>query len=543
MHRDLWIYLLIAGLALGAYAPLRHNAFVDFDDQAHVVADAVVGAPLGLSTLEGALELSRDGVYWQPITVVSLAVTHAVFGFDPVAFHLENLAWHVASALLVFLGLRAATGARGRSALVALLFAVHPLNVESVAWAVERKNVLAAFFGLLAVGLYLRFARTRSRWAYAAMLAAAAVSLAAKPILLPLPALLLALDVWPLQRRWTWALLLEKIPVALLSVGVAAVIMAALRGLPRGELPALALRLGNAALVPWRQILHVAWPLELAVFYPYPLALPLWLPIAAAVGLAGVTVAVVRLRARAPYALAGWMWFLAALVPTLGITQAGQWAAVADRHAYVAVLGLLVAVVWGGAELARRVPARLQLVVGAAAVAACAVLTTLQVETWRDTVTLFARARETQGADPSICFGLGKGLLDAGDGRGEAYLLEAVGLAPGHAGAHNELGRWCFRSSRHEEAVGHFSRALMADPMHAAARGDLGGALNQLGRFHETIAVLRASALLPEGRFNLGVAYVATGQRDCAMREAEALSADAPELAAGLARYVVSVGL
>lgn len=567
-----------------AYLPISGNDFLLWDDDALILENPLVAAPLGLDTLVGAFRLGGSS-YWQPVTVLSFAVDHAIFGYDPVAFHLENVAWHAAAALVLFAALLEATGTLGRSFVAAALFAVHPINVESVAWAVERRNVLAAFFGLLAVLCHVRAVRGRRGIWHAAAVASAAVSLLAKALLLPLPVLLLALDVWPLKRFGVVPLrrlIVEKLPLASLCAAVAVVVSLSLTPFRGGAQPALSLRLANAAVALVRQLAHIAVPVGLSPFYEYPRAIPAWQVGGALLVLAGLAAAAWRLRERAPYLLAGGGWFAAALAPTLGLVQAGAWPALADRHAYVAAIGVLVATTWGlAALLSSRPAARMALAV--VAIGAVAALTSLRVPLWRDTVTVLRRAVQTAPTSAHVHYALGTALVRAsppqlGEGiehlelavrldpsdhlarenlgialgqagltdRAIEILAAAIRLAPGSARAHAGLGKLLLDAQRYDEAAASLRRALELAPGDREAYTNLGVALNRSGRFDESIAHLSASPELlrrsPEARFNLGVAQAATGRVSEALREAQALRAVAPQLAASLEAFIGSVG-
>lgn len=576
----------LIALTFLAYLPVVGNGFLLWDDDALILENPLVAAPLGLDTLAGAFRFNAS-TYWQPVTMLSFAVDRAVFGYDPAAFHLENVAWHAAAALVLLAVLVETTGALGRSFVAAALFAVHPINVESVAWAVERRNVLAAFFGLAAVLAYVHAARGRRAIWHAAVLACAAVSLLAKALLLPLPLLLLALDVWPLRRVGSVPLrrlVGEKLPLAALCAGVAVVVSLSIAPFRAVQPPPLSLRLANAVVAPVRQLAHAAVPVALSPFYEYPRAIPAWQLIGALLVLGALVFAAWRLRERAPYLLAGGGWFVAALAPTLGLVQAGAWPALADRHAYVAVIGVLVAATWGAASLLSSRPAAARIALAAVAIGAVTVLTALQVPLWRDTVTLLRRAVQTAPTSAHVRYALGSALVRAtppqlaegiehlelaarldpadhlarenlGIALGQAGLTErgieslaaAIRLAPDHARAHAALGKLLLDAERYDDAAASLRRALQLAPGDGEAYINLGVALNRMGRFEETIAHLTGSpdllARSPESRFNLGVAKAATGRTSEALREAHGLRAVAPQLAASLEAFIAGVGL
>jgi len=520
----------IVAVATGAYYPLTRNEFVDYDDLGHIVADPVVTAPFDAETIRSAFSVSRAVAYWQPLTVVSLAADHAIFGSNPLGYHLENLFWHLATSLVVLALFYRATREFWRAVAVAALFATHPIAVESVGWAIERRAVLAGFLGLASFLAYSEWTRRRVPWRYLASLLLFAGSLLAKGLLLPGAAMLLAFNFWPLRRSDWKRSILEAIPFAAIGIAVGGAVLHTIGPDLPGE-PPLSLRLENALVLPFRQLLHLAWPLDLGVYYPYPLQVPAWQWVLAGAGWLAISAGAFALRRRAPYLLFGWAWFVVALLPTLGLKQRGQWAALADRHAYLAALGAYAAAVWGVADLARRGHRFLAPALAGVALVALSALTVRQVGFWKDTVTLFARADEVADRpDEYVKYGLGKALVDEGRfEEGEAFLRQAIAIAPTHYEACYALGRAYLLDGKGRDAMAaEFLRsAIYLDPKHVGARATLGSALNRLGRYSDTVALLEDGPFVPEARFNLGVAYASLGQPDLASKQALALG-DSP---------------
>lgn len=539
--------LIAAALALlvaVGYARIVRNGFVDFDDLVYIVDDPIVSGPFGAGTLADAFSTNGNGAYWQPVSVLSLAADHALFGASAVAYHLENVALHFGAAFLLFLLLVRTTGAFWRPAFTASLFAIHPVAVESVAWAIERRMLLATLLGLAALLAYVRWVRGRDAWAYGTSVILVALSLMAKAALVAAPALLLVLDTWPLGRKETRSrLLVEKLPFAAVCGAIAIVV---LRSLKSGETPAaFPLRVANAVVLPFRHLAHLAWPTELSVYYPYPAEIPGWHVALAAAGLAAITAAVVACRRSAPHLLFGWTWFLLALLPTLGFRQVGWWAALADRHAHLAAIGVYVAAVWTAADALRRVRSRVAVAVAGAAAAGVLVLaltglTVRQVGFWQDTVTLFERARSVAGApEVHIEYMLGKSLIGAGRfDEGEKHLLEALALAPDQFEALHALGR-AYIGRFDEDATHLLTRAVRVKPRDADARAALAYALNRLRRFQEAVELYRrASPGTPEGHANLAVALASLGDFEGATRECATLPL---EMRAGVERYMAAL--
>ena len=504
--------VLAAGLL--AYAPLPGNSFVGWDDDVLIQLDPVVAGPVGWHTVEGAFSFRKE-LYWHPLSVLSLAATRAAFGPDPVAFHLENLAWHLAAALVILLALAAATGRLGRATFVAALFAVHPVNVESVAWAAERRNVLAVFLALASAAAYLHWARRGRALAWALSLLLAALAFLAKPLVLVLPGLLLALDAWPLARlrprepgRWV-RLAVEKWPFLLLATVTAVVVDRSLVGYPHEAPRPLALRAANAVVAVARQVLQLVAPLDLAPFHEYPTRIEAGALAASALLLVAITVVAVRSWRSRPYLLAGWAWFLLGMLPSLGLRQVGVWPAFADRHAYLAEVGLLWILVWGAADLSDRIlgegrAARLATgVLGAAVVGTLALATANLVPTWKDSATLFARAVERAPRTAVFRYNLGVALASSTPPRpGDAALQfsEAVRLDPGYYQARTNLGLALLSTGRLDEGLAELREAARTAPDDPQVHLVLGQVLQRLGRGDEAARELARAVELSRAR-------------------------------------------
>ncbi len=403
----------LLGLTAAAYLPLWDNEFVDFDDEPYIVANPGVSAGLTWSGLSWAW--TNDTVpYWMPLTWLSFQFDAHCFStrdaqgqavLSPAAFHGQNLAWHAASVLLLFgLWLRL-TGARWRSFLIAALFAVHPMHVESVAWAIERKDVLSVFFGLLTLWAYVRYLEKPGWKRYLPLGTAFLLSLLSKPMLMTLPFVLLLLDYWPLRRTSLGGpssatfrrLLREKVPLFALAALFA--IMTLASRFDHGALVSLddvslTARAANALTAYGWYLFRTFAPVRLAVLYPHPNGN--WSPPAALAG-AGALLSLTALSLwqarRRPWLIAGWLWFVATLVPVIGLAQGGK-QAWADRFSYWPHIGLFVAVVWGLGELVERcrIPARLAGVVAALVLGCLGALTWFQVGYWRNTPALWQHA-------------------------------------------------------------------------------------------------------------------------------------------------------
>jgi tetratricopeptide (TPR) repeat protein len=571
-HRDAppsaWLVLALLLATAAAFSPVVRNGFISMDDDVFVTANPMVARGLRAETVSWALR-TTELANWYPLTRLSHLLDVSLFGMRAGGHHAVSLLWHAAAAAVLFLALRLATGAPWRAFLAAALFALHPLQVESVAWAAERSMVLSGFFLALTLWLWVRHARSPAPHRLAAALAAFALGLAAKPTLVTLPFLLLLLDLWPLGRLGApggapWRVapaalgrrLLEKAPFFALSAASCAVTLATQEGggamgAAAARLP-LALRLGNAGIAYARYTGKLLWPAGLAVYYPHPAAgLQSGAAAAAWLGLGLATAAALLALRRRPWLAAGWLWFAGALVPMAGLVQVGS-QAMADRYAYLPSIGLFVALAWTASEAA----AALRLRGPAAAACALALLaalggaTALQARLWRDSGTLYAHALAVTRDNFVIENNLGNELLAAGRLREALPLLEsAVRLNPAYADARRNLGTALHGAHRLPEAREQLGQALALRPDDADAHHVLGLVLYELGLPEEAVAHLReASRLRPgfvEAISNLGNVFYFTGRYEeaaAAYREALRLQPDFADARANLAVVLGALG-
>jgi hypothetical protein len=398
----------LVALVWAAYYPVWQNGFVDYDDEGIITANEHVGAGLTADSCSWAL-FTGEAPYRIPLTLLTLqfdAELSARLAPDaprplPQVVHAQNLVWHSVNALLLFGLCRRLPGATaGGAGLVAALFAVHPMHVESVAWGVERKDVLMCAFGLVCVRAYLRYAETGRPAFYATALAALALSLAAKPMLLTMPFVLLLLDYWPLDRvaragRRPGAtrarvgfLVLEKAPFLALVGAVAAETMRLRPGVGFDTVT-LGDRFMNALSGYGWYVSTTLWPAPLAVVYPHPRGDWSWgASLTGAAVLGALTAAAVGQARRRPWLFVGWLWFVGTLFPLIGFAQGGQ-QAWADRFSYWPHIGLFVALVRAASEFAAAVPGPARRAAAAGVLLALAAATANQVRVWHDSVTLW----------------------------------------------------------------------------------------------------------------------------------------------------------
>lgn len=385
---------------------LQHDFLRLWDDDAYVTDNPHVRTGLALVNMRWAFT-SFEQSNWHPVTWLSHMLDCQLFGLHPAAQHGVNALLHAANVSLLFWILQKATGAMWRSFFVALLFAVHPLNVETVAWIAQRKSLLSAFFSLLTVAAYGWYVR-RGGWNRYLLLACLfALSLMAKPMAVSLPLLLLLFDYWPLHRyeelaapgRWT-TLTLEKLP--LIAMSAASSVLTEMAQGAGGSVMGLSLlpvstRLENAAISYVAYIGKIVWPAKLATYYPLRFSPPLGDAIASAAILIAITALALYLR-RSPYIAVGWLFFVISMLPVIGIVQVG-FQGMADRYTYIPAIGLMIALIWGVADAVQSVPvARVSLSVAGLCIATALSVTTVRyLRAWQDSVTLFAHARAAWG--------------------------------------------------------------------------------------------------------------------------------------------------
>ncbi|HEV8497767.1 MAG TPA: tetratricopeptide repeat protein [Gemmatimonadaceae bacterium] len=534
-------WLVCAGLALGIaaiYAPVATHGFVNWDDPEYVTNNPMVRRGITLVGLWWA-STTTHAANWHPVTWLSHMVDVQIFGLQAGWHHIVSVLLHITSSVLLFGWLRRTTGAFGRSAVVAALFAVHPTHVESVAWVAERKDTLSTVFLMVSLWTYTEYVRRPSRWRYLAVFVSVALGLMAKPMLVTLPFVLLLVDVWPLRRfsfsqqeggKWLppWRLVTEKLPLLALSVASAvATFVAQSRGGAVARLDAypFGLRAVNALISYVAYIGQAFWPARLAVVYP-PRAVPaVWTVAAAFATLVLITALVIRSATRRPYALVGWLWYLGTLVPVIGLVQVGS-QPMADRYTYVPLIGLFIIVVWGAHDLfAGRVAWRSVPAVGAAiAISACAVLARAQVGYWRDDLTLWTHALAVTGPNSRAHNNLANALSDRHDvADAIAHYREAVKIKPDFGEAHSNLANSLAGQGMVDEAEREYEAALRYRPTDPFAHNGLGSLLDEQGKLAEAIshyeAALRTAPDMADVHNNLAVALTKQGRLDDAISE------------------------
>jgi tetratricopeptide (TPR) repeat protein len=537
----------LAGLALFLavlclFLPCLRNDFINFDDPVYLLSNAHIQHGLDWQTIRWAFS-TNYAANWHPLTWLSHALDWQFFGSRPWGHHLASVLIHAASALLLFIVLRKMTGAFWRSLFVAAIFGTHPLRVESVAWASERKDVLGAMFWMLTLWAYVewvqRSANNKRGSGIFRILTVAflALGLMSKPMLVTLPFALLLLDYWPLGRLARPAeirrSMVEKIPLFLLAMAACLVTYHVQKlggAIAIGDLnPGLGARIGNALVSYARYIGMLLVPVDLAIFYPLPAggAWPLLQVLAAAALLLGITGATVMRRRRQPYLVTGWLWYLGTLLPVIGLMKVGT-QALADRYTYVPLTGLILALTWGVCDLMRgcRFRAFALSAAASAVIAACGWLTLRQIAWWKDSETLFRRTLAVTPPNPVARDNLGCALVDKGEfDEAISHFREALNLTNSPE-VHLNLGGALLKKGDFAEAAGQLQTVLAFSPSDDRAHFYLAIAFQGMGAWNEAAAEFRETTRLNPGfdapHFLLGSLLGKLGDLDGAIAQYQA---------------------
>jgi hypothetical protein len=616
-NRTEWLVCgALALLVATAFAPVSRNQFVNYDDGVYLHQNPGVQQGLSAQSIRWAFTTGH-AANWHPLTWIIHTLNWSLFrtgssqqggfGSDPQGHHLVNVGIHAVSSVSLFWVLMRLTNPRRvvprgpklrkaqasaasatvwPAAFVAAMFAVHPLRVESVAWAAELKDVLSTLFWWLSIAAYVAYVRQPTRGRYGLVVLFFALGLMSKPMIVSLPLVLLLLDWWPLERfdpsgtsrvRQLAKLVIEKIPLfTLAGLGALATYIAQSRGGTTELLEhvPLHLRLANGALSIVAYLRQTFWPTGLACFYPYPRAelmeSGLWrFEVLAAMGFVLVaSAAAIGLGRRRRYALVGWFWYLITLVPVIGIIQVGQQAR-ADRYTYVPLVGIYLIIAWGGRELVERLP-RLRpyaATLGVLAVVACCALTWRQVGVWRDDITLFSHAAKVVPRNDTAHRNLGSAYFLAGEAiarqdrdRASQYvrlaiehLQKAIELRPEYASTYRNLALVMEKIGRPREAAHYFREAIQRDPKWALPLCNLAMLYAtrpepELRKPAEAVRLAQRAVELTSGADTaclrvLATVYAADGQLDAAIGVAErgeemARQKDQPALAEDFGRLI-----
>ncbi len=568
------ICLALAVLTIAAFWQLKDCGFINFDDNIYVYENAYVQSGFNWNSIGKifSFELSKTIGHWHPLTWLSLMLDYQIFGLNPSGYHLVNLLFHILNTVLLFLILNRMTKALWPSAFVAALFAIHPLHVESVAWITERKDVLSTFFMMLTLGAYSYYVENREWKRYVLVLLFFILGLMAKPMLVTLPFVLLLLDFWPLNRlsevkatskipavemkselsgkkkksrkkdaekavaavksaevkkpavsefKWSliYPLLLEKILLFIFSIlsSIATYVAADSAGAVHSGAIPFVIRIGNAFVSYVVYVGKMILPVNLAVLYPHPGKVILWQVLGAAIFLIVMTFIVIWKAKKLPFLATGWFWYLITLVPVIGIVQAGP-QAMADRYAYVSLIGLFIMVAWGVPVLLRKWTYRKQILIAISALSilCLSVMTWMQVGYWRDSVTLFNHTLNVTNGNYRAYNIRGVAYADlANYKQAIADYSKAIEIEPGFPDAYYNRGKDYAVLGNHRQAIEDYSRAIRIKPNYAIAFNNKGNAYTDLGNHRQAVEdYTRAIEIQPdysEAYFNRGNAFVMLG--------------------------------
>ncbi len=554
---------ILAVATFTVYLPVFELDFINFDDTAYVTGNPPVSGGLTWSGVVWAFR-SFHSSNWHPLTWISHMLDCQLYGLRPGGHHLTNLLFHIANSLLVFWLLKGMTSALWRSAFVAGLFALHPLRVESVAWVAERKDVLSAFFGLLCLSAYVKFARAKSEIRnpkretspnsgnrskhgyYWLALVLFAFGLMSKPMLVSWPFVMLLLDFWPLGRvsgvegkgetevqsgvflmRSLFPLVVEKLPFFALTAASCVITFFAQREggalVPIQGFPWV-FRIENAVMSYSRYMGKLVYPHPLAVVYP---KVPGW-PIAEVLFASAILVVATPFaltRWRRGYVITGWFWFVVVLAPVIGLVKVGD-VSMADRYMYLPAIGIFILLAWGMSDLTMLWTRRsIPLAIGAAGILiACAVATGRQIPYWQNQESLFEHALEVTGKNPLADINLGVYFMERGElNRAREHYLSAIAADPNFAESWTGLGYISAEEKKYDEAIADYESALRLKPGFFDARINFGKALFQVGQTNEAIEQFREAVRLSPseaiGHYNLGCCLSARGDRADAFTE------------------------
>ena len=561
---DVLFVTLLAIVTLAVYARACSYGFLNYDDVSYVYENRHVLRGLTFDGAWWALT-TTEMVNWHPLTWLSLQLDATLYGDHPWGFHLTNILLHAANAALLFAVLKRMTGAVWQSALVAALFALHPLHVESVAWVSERKDVLSGFFWMLTLWCYVTYIVRPGIVSYTAVALAFGLGLSAKSMLVTLPCVLLLLDYWPLRRlsalspkgrgdggegsslehasphpgplpkgerekpvplsplrgegmgvrgvRGVPLLLLEKLPLFALAAASSAMTVVAQRNIHGTLLPTRAAdRIENIPYAYVVYLIETFYPKDLVAFHPAEVHHPVWVLISALLVLAALTLFAWVLR-RWPYVLVGWLWYVGTLLPVSGLVEIRGGHAMADRYTYIPLIGIFLALAWGLADLTTwfRVP-KLAGAVGGAVTLACAAVAWMQIGYWQDSFTLWTHVLDSGVESFFVRWNYGMALVEKGR-PSEAYdqLVAALRSKPDEPDVHCSAGMVAASQGKLDKAIPHYLEALRLNPHHLVAHKNLGAAFAVMNRLEDAVVqfedILRDDPANVDAHYNLGLAY------------------------------------
>jgi tetratricopeptide (TPR) repeat protein len=516
LRREGVVCLFLVLTILAVYWQVGNHEFVNYDDNDYITENQHVQAGLTLKSIAWAFT-STHASNWHPLTWLSHMLDCQIYGLHPGCHHFTNVFFHILNSILLFLVFKRMTGAFWKSAFVAALFALHPLHVESVAWASERKDVLSTFFWMLTMGAYILYVKNPGIKKYLLTVLLFALGLMTKPMLITLPFVLLLLDYWPLgrfnKRSLALPLVREKIPLFILAAasGIVTFFVQQSGGAVRSlDVLPLFVRISNALVSYISYIVKMILPHNLAVLYPHPKDFPMWQVTGACLLLVFISFMAVKTFKRRPYFLLGWLWYMGTLVPVIGLVQVGS-QAMADRYTYIPLTGIFIIIAWGVFDLAAKWRYKKEGLAAASAIllSILMVVTWFQVGHWTNSIALFKHAINVTENNSVAHNNLGNAFADQGKiSEAISHYTEALRIRPKYVLAHNNLGNAFADQGKISEAISHYTEALRIRPKYVLAHNNLGNALADQGKISEAIShyteALRIRPDYAPAHYNLG---------------------------------------
>jgi len=533
----LFIVAILTVASFAAFGRIASNEFVNFDDNLYITENIHIKSGFDFENIKWAFTAIVVS-NWHPLTLLSHMLDWSLFGNYAGGHHLVSLLWHIGTVILLFLFLYKTTNNIWPSAFAAAFFALHPLRVESVAWASERKDVLSMFFGMASIYTYAFYVEKNKISRYCLCLIFFMLSLMSKPMLVTLPFVLLLLDYWPL-RRWqtqdaplinlkpAGKLILEKIPFMVISIASSIITLWAQNkggAMVKANSIQFDARFSNAIFSYVAYLEKIFWPADLAVYYPYEMSLPLWKVMSAGLIITCLTVAVLCCVRKIPFLFVGWFWYLGTLIPVIGLIQVGS-QAMADRYTYLPSIGIGMILAWGTAHLIKTENIRRRVVLPAAIVllTALMILTLQQCGYWKNSVILFRHALKVTKNNDKMHHNLGTHFYKEGKFR-EAigHLNNAIKIKSNYL-SHNSRGVIYARAGMYQQALDDFNKSIALMPNNVNAYYNRGLIYDKSKKYQLAIEdfnkVISLKNDYVDAYNNRGIVYMKSGQFQAAIED------------------------
>jgi len=542
-YKHFSIGALIILLTIIVYWQVGSHEFINFDDDIYVYENAHVKNGITIEGVKWSFSLPEEKrhAYWHPITWISHMLDVQLYGLHSGFHHLTNLFLHVLNSILLFFMLYKMTSDLWKCAFVAALFALHPINVDSVAWLAERKNVLSSFFWMITITAYIYYAERPDIKKYLLMCILFVSGLLAKPMIITLPFVLLLLDYWPLGRiRFffgkeksmvnttknvtVYRLIMEKVPLLILSLGSVYTVTFSLRHIENITIngsTTIYLRLQNALVSYIKYIWKMLFPRDFTIFYPYPEFISFWKVLGAIAVILLITFLALNYSRKYAFFIVGWFWYLGTLVPVLGLIQSGLWPEIADRWAYIPLIGLYIVIAWGVPALLPEIRYKDSILklLGFGVIVSLMILTKVQVGYWRNNFTLYEHALKINTENFVAHGNLGYAFHEQGEiDKAIMHYEKSLRINPQLASIQTKLGSAYNKKGRIEDAIERLNVALIIDPDFIKAHNELASLLLDQGFIDEAIDhFLKVQNIMPhrkESYQNLAAAYLKKGKQD-----------------------------